>query len=575
MPTPQFPDAPKGGPPQIWNIQDFGGINTKSKRPAISDNEFAWLQNYFPIGPGNMRTLWSNGAVIYTAPLGKTIIYYYFFNLATVQQCAVFLSDGTAVQVNPVTGATVTISAVSNFFYNGGYLPASVQWNASGIVIVCEAQNPQGLFAWDGSTLYVPGVFAPSWLTNQTSGTVMPTGIHGNAVEVYQNRLWVTAPPSAGVPATLSQSAPSNGANFNSSSGGGTAPQQDSSLRATFTALKQANGFLYYWGDSSIGVISNVQTSGSTTTYNNQNVDPQIGTSWPSTVQAFSGTQFGTGIIFANPQGVFLLVGGTVQKISDALDGLFADADFDSLTPTASAAIIFGIKVYCLLIKTLDQNGDSTQVMCMWDGRKWFLGSQDRTLDLIGTNEANSDIQTWGCDGDNLFQCFTAASATLAKSLQSKFFAGQSNAEYITFKKLYRFYFQAVDNAGSGIVFSGTFDSDFANTAMVVSSLIAMNVSNEALQAQNIANQNLYPVSFGVIAAGNGSITFVNVSGLAIYFTNNSGGVIVFTVQTLVVPMIDAACYGRLIGTTLGSLSTDFTLIALTMLYSFDAPYGG
>jgi hypothetical protein len=110
---------------------------------------------------------------------------------------------------------------------------------------------------------------------------------------------------------------------------------------------------------------------------------------------------------------------------------------------------------------------------------------------------------------------------------------------------------------------------------MVINSLIATNIQTNALQAQNVANQNIYPVSFGLIAAGSGSIIFVNSSGGVINFTNASGGIILFTVATLLIPMVDAPCYGRLIGATLGSMSSDFTLIALTMLYSFDAPYGG
>jgi len=298
-------------------------------------------------------------------------------------------------------------------------------------------------------------------------------------------------------------------------------------------------------------------------------------------VQAFSGTGNLAAIFFANPQGIFILVGGSVLKVSDDLDGLFAHADFTT-APTAAVAIIFGIKVYSLLIKTLDQNGNPIQVMCMTDGKakqsgqmRWWLGSQDSTLLALSTNEVNSDLQAWATDGSNLFRCFTTPSSTLPKSLQSKFFAGQSNAEYILYKKLYRFYFMAKDNVGTGVVFSGTFDSDFANTALIVNSLIAVNQQDQPLQAQNVSNANIYPVTFGIISAGSGIINFVNSSGGIIQFVNGSGGAIFFTVQSLVVPMIDAVCYGRLLGVTLGTTSTDFTLISLMMLYSYDAPYGG
>lgn len=551
MPNPPFPDAADAAP-LVWNIQAFSGINTQASRPAIGDQEFSWLQNYFPIGNGNMRTLYSNGATIYTSPLGKTIIFYFFFNLSTVQQCAVFLSDGTAVQVNPVTMATVTISSTAGDFYAGGYLPACAQWNAAGIIIVTEATNPNGYFAWDGSTLYRPGQNAPNWLTNITR-TVMPSGIHGNAVEVYQNRAWVTTPNESGnVPSIISQSAPSNGADFNTGDGGGSTPQQDSSLRATFTALKQTNGFLYYFGDSSIGVISSVQTSGGVTTYSNLNVDPKQGTAWPGTVQQFT-TQLGPGLMFANPQGVYLSIGGIAQKVSGDLDGLFANADFGTVVPTGSTAIIFGITTYHILFKTLDFNGNPATVMAMTDGRqnlrgdgfRWWLATQDNALTQISGSTINSVSQTWGCDGTHLFQCFTTVSATLPKVYQTKFFPGQSGAEYLIYKKMYRLYYIAKDNSGSGVAFSGTIDG--ANSSTAVSP----------------------------IATGIGRLLFVNNSNQVIQFVNNSSALIIFSLGTVLIFYHDFAAYDLLLGLTLTSTNTDFSIIAITMLYANDAPLGG
>ena len=551
MPNPPFPDAADAAP-LIWNLQAFSGINTQASRPAIGDQEFSWLQNYMPIGNGNMRTLYSNGTAVYTAPGGKTIIYYYFFNLATVQQCAVFLSDGTAVQVNPITMATVTISSTAGDFYAGGYLPAAAQWNAAGIIIVTEATNPNGYFAWDGSTLFRPGQNAPNWLTD-TTPTVMPSGIHGNAVETYQNRAWVTTPNEAGsIPSIISQSEGGNGANFNTNAGGGSTPQQDSSLRATFTALKQTNGFLYYTGDSSVGAISNPQTTGGVTTYSNLNVDPQRGTSWPGTLQQFT-TSLGPGLMFANPQGVFVLVGGSVQKVSGDLDGLFNSADFGTVTPTGATAIIFGITVYVFIFKTVDFNGNNVIVMAMTDGRgnargdgfRWWLASQDASVTQIRPAELNSNLQVWGCDGTTLFQCFTTPSATLAKTYQTKFYPGQSAAEYIIYKKMYRLYYIAKDNSGSGVAFNGTIDGANSSTAITPT------------------------------ASGIGQLLFVNNSNQIIQFVNNSSVLIIFSLSNVLIFYHDFAAYDLLLGLTLKSTNTDFSMIAITMLYANDAPLGG
>lgn len=546
MPTPTFPDTtPQQPTPELYHIQDFVGINTNAPRPGIGDNEFAWLENYFPISPGNMRTLWSNGSAIYTAPGGKTIIYRYCFNLATIQFCAVFLSDGTAVQVNLGTGAQTTISAASGQFYNGGTPPAAVQWNASGILIVTEASNPNGYFAWDGVTLYQPGQNAPDWLTDQTP-TVMPSGIHGNAIEVYQNRAWVTTPPETGnIPSIISQSGPGNGATFSGVAGGGSTPQQDSSLRASFTAVRQCNGFLYYLGDSSIGVISNPQTANGATTYNNQNVDPQTGTNWPGTVQQFSSV-LGVGIMFANPQGVFLCVGGVAGKVSDELNGIFANLT-PGFVPTAAVCVIYGIRVYCLLLKSVDYAGNTRVFMCMTDGKpqgsgfRWWIASQISSLSTITTAELNSNIACWADDGTHLFQCFTTPSTSLNKTFRTKLYPGKSPPEYIIYKKLYRFYYLATDNAGTGITFNGTYDFNSGSTAVTLS------------------------------VAGQGDLVFTNNSGQSITFVNNTSQVLIFSVLGFLVSYQDAVGYGLLIGATFASTSQDYTLTALTILYSRDA----
>lgn len=566
-----FPETEAGAEVALFHVQQFAGVNTRARRPAIGDNQFSWLENMVPIGDGNMRTLYSNAAPIFTVPGAQTIIYTYFFNIALIAYAAVFLSDGTAYQVTLSTGATVAISTNVNEFYAGGALPAAAQWTASGIVIVCESQNPQGYFAWDGATLFRPGQASPTWL-NGGVVTPMPTGIHGTGIETYQSRVWVVTPPQpGGIPTILSFSAAGNGANFNTNAGGGSAPQQDASLRGTYTALKQSNGFLYVFGDSSCSVIANVQQAGSATSYQQQNVDPQTGTIWPGSVQIF-----GAGILFANPFGVHVLLGGNIQKISQDLDGIFAKADFLTVVPTASVAVVFGIKVYCLLIRSIDQTGKSRNFMCMWNGGAWWFGSQDNALSLIAAQELNSVLLSYGTDGANLFQLFARASATLPKTIQSKFFAGgQGNSDYIKFKKCMRFYYMVNDEFGQGVFFTGTIDSDFANASFVTNTLTAVNNSQGILQPQNLANQNLYAVTFGILAASIGYYEFTNQSGGIIHFVNQSGGVILWGVSALAINGQDQAAYGRLLGFTLGSISSDFTLIAASIEYNHDAPFLG
>ena len=92
-----------GEQPKFFSINDFMGINTQAQREAIKDQQFSWLENLQPVGNGNLRALFNNGSPIYSAPGGITIVYAYFFNIGTVLYAVVFLSDGTAVQVNVAT----------------------------------------------------------------------------------------------------------------------------------------------------------------------------------------------------------------------------------------------------------------------------------------------------------------------------------------------------------------------------------------------------------------------------------------------------------------------------------------
>jgi len=125
-------NAQTGEAPKPFIVEDFGGLDTKAKRPAIKPNDFFILENWIPIGPGNLRTLYDTAeTALYTAPDGRTILTYAFYNFGSDRYAVVFLDDGTAYQVDTSDGSTTTISATSGKFYNGsGALPAVAQYQA-------------------------------------------------------------------------------------------------------------------------------------------------------------------------------------------------------------------------------------------------------------------------------------------------------------------------------------------------------------------------------------------------------------------------------------------------------------
>lgn len=540
-----------GDDKQFFALQQFGSLNTKAKRTAIADNEFSWLENMMPVGDGNLQAMYSNGSSIFTAPGGKTIIYMYFYNIGNVNYVAAFFDDGTATQINTSTMGTTVITATPGLLFPGSAAlgnpaPAASQYGQSGIVIVATS-SPDAYFAWDGVTGYAPGDASPAWLNGGTP-TTMPTGVSGTAVETFLSRVWVTNAQN------LTFGAPGNGASFSGVLGGGTTPSVDSFLRRERTQVRQANGFLYVFGDSSVNVVSNVNSSGSPilTTFNNQNVDPQAGTPWHNSVQAF-----GRGLVFGNSSGVYAIYGGAADKVSDQLDGIFEAAGTtlmsDSVIHQPSGAImtINDVKCYMILLPIQDLfTGVFSRRLAIWDGKKWFLGSQTNSMTYIATQEINSILSAWGTDGHDIFPLFTTPSS-LRKIWQSKLWAGDSGFQ--TIKQAMRLYTMAEDNSGSGYEFTGTIDAAGESTGLTTQNITIdsvnfiitwVNNSAQPIQFQNNALQNIFWTSIA--------------TGLTL---NGIGGV-------------NLTSRGGVMGWTLQSVSTDFTVLAHSLLYQKQSPLG-
>lgn len=247
---------------------------------------------------------------------------------------------------------------------------------------------------------------------------LMPFGISGHAIESYQGRIWVTTTP---VKVKTFGTAPGSAVNFSPGDGGFVFPATESVLKYEWSALRQSNGFLYLTGDSSVNAISGVTTSGApaTTTFSNQNIDPQIGSPWNPSVEVYS-----RAVIMANPFGIHAIYGGAVQKISTPLDGVFQTGQGNinpNLPPSSAIAEVFGVHVFMLLMPIIDPvTGSPRNALLMWDGRRWWTASQSTVLQMIRTNEWGSTITAWGTDGTHLFPLFQTNVTSRQVTLRSK-----------------------------------------------------------------------------------------------------------------------------------------------------------
>ncbi len=342
----------------------------------------------------------------------------------------VSLIAGGIASVAVINGGTNLTGTPTLTFVGGGGTGAAATAVISGGAITSVTMTTSG----SGYTS-IPAVVAQTGLNNAASANIslMPFGVSGSSLENFQQRVWIGHPyQSSGVGViqtggVYNISAPGVFTDFSTSDGGLQFTNSDSFLRYQYVTFKQSNGYLYAFGDSSISVISNVQTNGtpSVTTFNYQNSDPQTGVAWRDSLMPYSRS-----ILFGNPFGVFGLYGGSVTKVSKKMDNIFQNAVFPAaggITPTSAVANVFNSKVFLMNMTITDPfTFEPRTVMVSWDEANWFVSSQTSSLTFIGTQEVNSDMQAWGTDGTNLFPLFATPSTGLNKKLSTKLY-GQQN----------------------------------------------------------------------------------------------------------------------------------------------------
>ena len=456
------------GPPDPLIFEQFEGINTQTTRPGVDDKQMAWCDGWMPIAARKLRTLPGVGTPIVFSD-DETISFFAFANIGATPYAIVVHSDGSIHAANTSTYAQTEI-APAGTITNASRLNVGITQYGSRYVMIVSAQT-NGYFLWDGSVFYSPGGIGPAITvtaggsgygaapavtfsggggsgaaatavltggvvtsvvitapgTGYTSAptvvfasgaaaatvTIIPTAISGTAIEIYAGRVWIANG------ATITFSAPGSVTDFTTASGGGNFTSSDSFLRVRFIQLLQTNGFLYLIADSSINYISGVQTSGTptTTTFTNQNADPEIGTPWPSTVNTF-----GRNILFANAFGAHVSYGASVNKISDMLDGVYNTVEnFGGLIPSAAKAIIFGKRVWILLLPIIDPiSGQQVNKLFMWDSKRWWSSPQDVAISYIQYQEIDSVLTAWGSTSTAIYPLFQEPTIAFSKVVQSK-----------------------------------------------------------------------------------------------------------------------------------------------------------
>ena len=159
---------------KVYTPFPFGGLNTQDSPLAIEDKEFPWIENFIRLGNGNLRSAWDVGEAVYAATGGLTIVYFSFYTIATLYSgiapyVAIFLSDGSAIQINLINLQQTTIAGPGTFYKPTGFVPYARQWGTQ-YLLICNRNTQNDFWAWDGALLYTAGTAAPNGVNLLSGG---------------------------------------------------------------------------------------------------------------------------------------------------------------------------------------------------------------------------------------------------------------------------------------------------------------------------------------------------------------------------------------------------------------------
>lgn len=462
-------------PAQIIEIALWpkGGINQSTRRSAIEDIDFWFLENYFPVQTGELRAAWGPSPPIYSVASvpGLQILRIAFTCIDGVNPIGImFRSDGIVDQVNLNTNAVTTLGQIwqpvaphywaDMKLWRPNYFGATAG-EGGGLLI----GSPQGYYAWDGATVTPPGAQPPLWLTNgattDASGNplVMPSGLPGiYSMEVYNERMWIMGQT------VISFSAPTNGADFSTAGGGGSFGYFGDQLTLSFTDLYTTAGSLYIFGDSMVNWIQNIQLVGQaptgtaadvtnpfTTEFQLSNYNPQIGQRFYRPVG-----QWLQALTTFDQVGAYLITGdGQATWTSEKISNLWVTLNPNAFEGTVAPCHIFGQRWLLYNGTFTDPDGNARSMMLCWNGQIWTAATQRYHLTNIGYFEENSCISAYGTDGTVLVKLFAQPDPTLVKKLQTKAFNGHPPAP-LDLKAWNRVYVEMTDLSDGGASLTGT-----------------------------------------------------------------------------------------------------------------------
>ena len=234
-------------------------------------------------------------------------------------------------------------------------------------------------------------------VTGSGSNAVVKAHIQSNAVTsvaTYGGRTWVSQGREISYSSSL-------GFNDFITISSGSVFITDATLHGNVLGLLSANNFLYFWGVDSFNVISDVVVdSAGSTQFTNTNLSSSIGTQ-----RGYSVFPYYRYVMFMNDYGVYGLIGSTMVKLSDALDGLYPYIDFTK--PITSGQCIIN-NILCAVFNfylTGYVSNPGRYVQAVFFDKKWFLSSQGN-LNFVAGSPVGGQLGLYGASGKQLFKLY-------------------------------------------------------------------------------------------------------------------------------------------------------------------------
>jgi hypothetical protein len=195
-------------------------------------------------------------------------------------------------------------------------------------------------------------------------------------------------------------------------------------LHGNIVQILAANNFLYLFGDDSINVFSDVRviTNGSTI-FTNTNVSASVGSKRPYAIFPYFRS-----ILFMNDYGVYALVGSTTSKLSDNLDGMIPNIDFNS--PIYAGQVLLN-NILCAAFNFRYYDAAFSQgyryIQAVFFEKKWFITSQNDNLAYITTVPVLGKISLFGTDGTTLYRLYNDNTNNISSIVQTALLPMEDN----------------------------------------------------------------------------------------------------------------------------------------------------